>query len=127
MKKSNPFIKVCKALDIDPESIPPIMSFEVACEWLKRKPDLPIVKHLPKQLQAYVLADYKLITITEALNLDVKTRKPWYPDYTDMSEYKYEPWFEVKADKKRPSGFGFSYSSFGYLVHVCGCRLAPLL
>lgn len=125
MKKNATFLKVCKKLEIDPESIPPIMSFEAACEWLKRKPVLPIVKHLPKKHQRYVIADYKLITITEALNLDPKTKLPWKPNYFDTDEYKYEPRFWIKADAKHPSGSGFSVSDFDLWVTGtdCGSRL----
>lgn len=126
MKKNAEFLKVCKKLEIDPESIPPIMSFEIACEWLREKPVLPIVKHLPKKRQGYVIADYKLITITEALNLDPKTKLPWEPNY-HTNETKYEPRFWVKADAKHPSGSGFSGSNFGSWstasLTTCGSRL----
>lgn len=114
MKQNKEFIKVCKSLDIDPESIPPIMSFEIACEWLKIKPALPVIKDLPEKHQAYVIADYKLVTITEAINLDPKTKKLWQPNYNDSNESKYEPRFWIKTDKKRPSGFGFSGSFYDH-------------
>jgi hypothetical protein len=113
-KHDKAFLKVCKSLGIDPESIPPIMSFENACEWLERKPMLPVVLGLPKKHQNYVIADYKLITITEALNMDPKTKTPWEPDWSDSSQNKYQPWFWPKADKKRPSGFGFSGAACDY-------------
>lgn len=113
MKKHDPaFLKICKKLDIDPASIPPIMSFEVACEWLKHKPSLPVVLGIPKKHQAYIIADYKLITITEALNMDPVTKKSWEPDWSDSSQDKYQPYFWIKADKKRPSGFAFSSSDY---------------
>lgn len=111
MKKNNDaFLKVCKSLEIDPESIPPIMSFEIACKWLKREPSLPVVLGVHRKYQAYIIADYKLITIIEAINLDPKTKKPWEPNWNNTSERKYQPYFWIKADNKCPSGFGFSYS-----------------
>jgi hypothetical protein len=80
---------------------------------------LPDVSALPKKHQKALIAHYKLIIIAEALN------EGWQPNWNDMNEYKYFPWFRVKADAKRPGGFGFSdsgYVSWAASTHV-GSRL----
>lgn len=80
-----------------------IKTFEDACKALKLNPSLlPDVSAVPEQYRKRMLADYKLMIITEAINAG------WKPNWNDSNEYKYFPWFRVDADKKRPSGFGFS-------------------
>lgn len=105
MKKSKKFLKVCKSLGLDPNTIPEIMSFEKACKMRKIKPVLPIVNHLPERHRARQIADYKLAIITEAFNLQ-PDGTVWEPNYNDDSEWKYEPRFWIDADAKNPSGFG---------------------
>lgn len=94
-----------------------IKTFEGACKALKLKATaLPNVSALPKKHQKALIAHYKLVIISEALNAG------WQPDWSNWNEYKYFPWFEVK---KTPSGFGFSYSGLRLLGHVCERRFAP--
>lgn len=119
MPKSKKFITLCKKYGVDPEKVPEILSFEDACAYTGDDPALlPIVDHLPKH-QKRLVADYQLSIIAEALN------EKKLPDYTDWNEVKYFPWFEVKADKKRPSGFGLSCDDFGfwYTNSYVGVRL----
>lgn len=86
-----------------------IKSFEDACAVLGIDPNhLPEVSMLPEKHQKSVTAFYKLTIIAEALNKD------WQPNWTNWNENKYYAWFEVKADKKRPSGFGFSDTHYGW-------------
>ena len=85
-----------------------IKTFNDACKALKLKPTLPDVSALPKKHQKALLAHYQLIIIAEALN------EGWQPDWNNHSEYKYYPWFEVKANAKNPSGFGFSDTRYVY-------------
>lgn len=95
-----------------------IKTYEDACRLLKRNPkSLPIVSDIAPKHKKYIVANYKLVIITEALNKEYSQnnglKKTWQPDYTDSSQYKYYPWFEVKADKNTPSGFGFSAAGYG--------------
>lgn len=48
------------------------------------------------------------------------------PNYHESDEYKYEPRWRVKADKKRPSGFGLSYCDYDFWTSnsYCGPRFA---
>ena len=78
-----------------------IKTFNDACKALKLKPTLPNVSALPKKHQKALLAHYQLIIIAEALN------EGWQPNWNN-GESKYYPWFEIKANEKNPSGFGFS-------------------
>lgn len=103
MKKSTAFLRLCKKHDVDPELIPEIKSFEDACKATKTDPKkLPIVSKLPRRHQKRIIADYKLSVIADAL------RQEKTANYNDPGEYKYFCWFKVKADAKRPSGFGLS-------------------
>jgi hypothetical protein len=49
------------------------------------------------------IADFKLSTMILYYNGKL-------PDYTDSSQDKYEPWWQIVKDKKRPSGFGLSFN-----------------
>ena len=80
-----------------------IKTFEDACKALKIETTLPVVTGLPKKHKAAIIAHYKLVTITEALN------EGWVPNWNDSNEWKYSPWFEVVASAKKPSGSGLSF------------------
>ena len=96
-----------------------IKTFEDACKALQISEALPEVSALPEKHQKALIAHYKLITITEALN------EGWQPNWNDLDEYKYQPWFEIDASTEKPSGFGFSYSHcvIWYTFTSCGSRL----
>ncbi len=85
-----------------------IKTFADACKALKIKTTLPDVSLLDKEHHAPLIAHYKLLIIAKALN------EGWKPNWNDDSEYKYFPYFRVKASDKKHSGFGFSYSDFDY-------------
>lgn len=97
-----------------------IKTFEGACKALGINPkSLPDVKALPKKHQKALVAHYKLIIIIEALN------EGWEPNWNDRGQYKYFPYFQVEASEKKPAGFGFSnahYDSWPAGTHV-GSRL----
>lgn len=120
MKQSAAFKKFCKKIGVDPNAIPEINSFEDACKVTGDDPKaLPIVKHLPVARRKPVIALFKLEIITAALN------GQWRADYTNYDEWKYFPYFKVKADSKRTSGFGLSFDVNDYwftYTHV-GVRL----
>lgn len=74
------------------------------CKITKRDPKkLPDVSMYDKKHQKHAIADFKLTLIIEYCN------EGWIPDYTNYNEYKYFPYFEVKADKKHLSGFSVSH------------------
>lgn len=87
-----------------------IKTFENACKALKidSAVALPDVSGFPEHHQVALIAHAKLILIAEALN------EGWRPDWNDTDQVKYTPWFKVKADKKRPSGFGLSCDAYAY-------------
>lgn len=85
-----------------------ITSFEEACTALSISPALPDFSMIPERDQKAMLAHYKLVIIARAMN------DGWEPNWNDFSEWKYFPWFEVKASKSKPSGSGFSYSRYGH-------------
>ena len=101
--------------------IPKIKTFEAACKALKLNPAkvLPTVTTFPVKHRNALVAHAKLIIIAEALN------EGWQPNWNDSSEWKYYPWFEVKADEKNLSGSGLAYYVFAYWLSLTavGSRL----
>ncbi len=85
-----------------------VKSFEHACELLKIKPTLPVVKGLPQEHQEAIVAHYQLVIIAQAIN------DGWKPDWSNSSEYKYHPWMKVKASAKTPAGSCLSFYDYGY-------------
>lgn len=92
-----------------------VKSFEDACQVLGISTNVPEVKGLPRKHQKAIIANYKLITIAEALN------EGWKPNWQDSDEYKYYPWF----DMSNPAGVGFSFtaSAASYTTAHFGSRL----
>ncbi|MFZ4569722.1 MAG: hypothetical protein ACOYM0_01170 [Bacteroidales bacterium] len=86
-----------------------IKSFEDACKKMNVDPtELPVVPKCREDLKKRIISDYKLCIVFEAIN------NGWTPDWTNWNQYKYYPWFEVKATKALSSGFGFSHSDYRY-------------
>ena len=97
-----------------------IKTFEDACKQLELDPEvIPDVSMLPEEFRKAIINGYKLFIIYKAIN------NGWTPDWTNWNQYKYYPWFEVKASKAVSSGFGFSDSDYGstYSVTYVGSRL----
>ncbi len=93
-----------------------ITTFEAACEVAKVNPlHLPEVSMIPEKFQKWILANYKLAIITQAINTDEKG-KVWEPNYNDSNQWKYYPYFWVEASEEKPSGFAFSHSLYDYGV-----------
>jgi hypothetical protein len=91
-----------------------IKTWEDACKVRNIDPTkLPELSMIPATFQKYMLAQYKLAVITEAINAD-ENGKIWTPDWSNRSQWKYWPWFEIKADKNNPSGSGFSYLGYDH-------------
>jgi hypothetical protein len=81
-----------------------IKTFEDACKKLGIDANnLPDVSMLPAEHQQAIIAHYKLVIIAQTLN------DGWKPNWNNSSEYKYYPWFKIKASKNVPSGSGLSY------------------
>jgi len=98
--------KIKKTKEIKPFDFRTIKSFENACKRQKLNPTfLPDVSMIHEELRKFVIAAYKLTIIFKAIN------NGWTPDWSDYSQYKYYPLFEVLS-----SGFGFSVSD-------CGCAI----
>jgi hypothetical protein len=98
-------------------------SFNEGCKEMGYNPkNVPIVGKIPAHFRESVLAFYEMLVITEAQN----KRDNFEVDYTPGNDqWKYYPWAEVKADKKRPAGFGFSYTGYvnSYSLTDVGSRL----
>jgi hypothetical protein len=88
-----------------------ITSFEHACQVLGLDPlALPEVSMLPENHQKAIVSHYKLITIVEANN---KENGDWKADWNNSKQWKYYPWFWVKASDEKPAGSGLSFGDFG--------------
>jgi len=88
--------------------------YEKACKAFKIDPVKAMQSGMPEPHRKSHIAYGMLCIIVEFIN---KQRDPnWKADY-HLQNPKYWTWHEVKADAKRPSGFGFSDSG-------CGCSNA---
>lgn len=108
-KRSQKFLSLCKEYGVDPEVVREVLSVKQAfklqgLDVLK----LPGVSKLPKRFRLWLEWLYKMAVVVEAFNTD-ENGKLWIPDYNNPNEYKYEIWWEVKADSKHPSGSGLSF------------------
>jgi hypothetical protein len=123
MEHTKKFIRLCTKYGVDPEKIPnEVLSFEDACKKTGDNPKkLPVVNGVAKRHQKRIIADYQLSIIAEAMRGNQKA------DYTNRDDCKYFPVFVVKADKKRPSGFGLSYYYYGDPGFDFACRRSALL
>lgn len=82
-----------------------IQTFEDACK--KEGIDaskLPELSSVPEEFRKHIMAYYKLMVIYKAIN------NGWIPDWSNLEQYKYYPWFKVLS-----SGFGFSDSDYLYV------------
>ena len=90
-----------------------IKTYEDACKIEKLNPKaLPVVSMLPKAERDAIVAHYKLTVVVRAINRVQNNGKQWKPNWNDSNEYKYYPWFSVKASKTKPSGSGLAYDNF---------------
>ena len=93
-KKTAPVIK-----DFDYTSI---KTFEDACKSIGVDPEsVAIVYTTSEEFRKPIVAYNKLLIIYKAIN------NGWKPDWNNLQQYKYYPWFEVLS-----SGLGFSYSYY---------------
>lgn len=80
---------------------------------------------LTSAMEADEVAYKRLKVITRAINTDPISKETWEPNWNNSKEWKYFPWFEIKASKDKPAGFGFSYAGYaGWSADTnCGSRL----
>ncbi len=107
-KKSQKFLSLCKEYDVSPDNVREVLSVKQAfkirgVDILK----MPGVSKLPKRFRLWLEWLYKMAVVAEAFNTD-ESGKLWIPNYNDSNEYKYEIWWDVKADSKHTSGSGLS-------------------
>ena len=72
----------------------------------------PTFEHLSKKDKIYALAAYDLPVVIKALNKEGNGGNDWAPNWNDRNEIKYSVWVGVDANKKKPSGFGFSFTTY---------------
>ena len=90
-----------------------VKSFEDACEVLGIKPYLPDVSYLRRKDQASIIAQYKLSVVVEVLN------EGWTPDWNNISEYKYYPWFNMKDNTLFFGNYGYWHTISSVSSHLC--------
>lgn len=88
---------------------------------------LPDVSMIDEKSRQAILSHYKLIVVAEALNKEANGGETWTPDWDNMDQRKYYPWFEISKEDKG-SGFGFSCTDYdyGYTDTIVGSRLCFL-
>ena len=98
-----------------------IKSFEDACAYLDNHALIPNMDSIPEKYRKAIFAHYKLCVIAEAINKIENEGESWTPDWSNHSEYKYYPWFDMGS----PSGVGFSFGVGAYWSSDsdCGSRL----
>lgn len=99
--------------------MPEIKSFEEACQYKGLDPQkvLPDVSGFPKEHQQAIVSHAMLIIIVAALN------ENWKPDWNDMNEEKWYPWFDMEKTESNPSGFGLCVAHFVHTFTFVGSRL----
>jgi len=98
-----------------------IKTFEDACrvEGLDPKQTIPDFSCFPSQDQAALSAHAQLVIIARAVNRVANKGKEWQPDWNDVNQWKYYPWFYLGGS----AGFRFDdYGTWSSLSYV-GSRL----
>jgi hypothetical protein len=67
-----------------------IKTFEAACKALKIKATVPTFEEAPEKHRKAMLAHFKLVLITEALN------EGWKPNWNNFNEDKYYQWWDMQ-------------------------------
>lgn len=76
---------------------------------------LPDVSKYPEKHQKALIANAKMIIITEDINEGKE------PDWNDRDELKWYPWWDMEVDANNPSGFRFDAAGFAFTTsHSAG-------
>jgi hypothetical protein len=96
-----------------------VKSFEDACQIVQPSENLKVLLNYPgiDKIMNTARAGAKLMIITKALN------EGWFPDWTNVDEYKYYPWFYMDKNKYSPSGFGLYDVAYDRSNSDVGSRL----
>lgn len=99
-----------------------LKTFEDACqvEGLDATKVIPDFSMYPEQDREALEAHAKLIIIVRAANRLANDGKEWVPDWTDYSQPKYEPWFDLDTSS---SGFRFNVYDYWRTISLVGSRL----
>ena len=97
-----------------------LSSFEDACkiEGLDPKKVIPDFSCYPEQHRESMESHARIVIIVAAANRVSNEGNPWFPDFDDRSQPKYEVWF-----KKSSSGFRFGGSDLWASFSYVGSRL----
>ena len=100
-----------------------LATFEAAAKTIGLDPaQLPIVSHLPEQMQKAPVALFKLSVISAA----AWQKEGIKIDWNDWSQKKYFAWWEMHSKGESvgsASGFSFDDCGFGYSFSLVGSRL----
>lgn len=96
------FEDACKVLDLDATKV------------------LPDFSQYPEDDQKSMLAHAKLVIIVKAANKLANDGKLWKPDFSNSSEWKYEPWFIYDSGS---SGFRYGDYVYWFTYSTVGSRL----
>jgi len=107
------------------ENYKDIKKFEDACkvEGYDPKTVIPDMSSYPEKLRKAAESQLKLFIVVAAVNKVANKGEEYLPDWSDTSEYKYEPWFNMS-----PSGFrydGYDGWRSGSCVGSRLCLISP--
>jgi hypothetical protein len=92
-----------------------IKTFEDACKVVNLKAEeIPDLSAMPERFRKRAIADFKLSIIAEALN------EGWQPNWNDLDQYKYYPWFIINASSDNTAGSGLSCDDYVHTLTVTG-------
>lgn len=86
-----------------------IKTFKGACKFLDLDADkvIPNFSCYPKKDRESLESHAKLIIICDALNRSDNDNEEWFPDWSDDSQFRYQPYFNMKDSSS------FKYVDFG--------------
>lgn len=94
-------------------------TFEECCEYLGYDPDKVIqpMEFYPEKDRKALVAHAKRIIVTDAINRQDNNGVEWCPDWGDLEEEKFQPWFDMGGS----SGADFSHFDYDFWDSHSNC------
>lgn len=83
----------------------------------------PDVSRLSARHAETVTSHFEAALVIDALNWNDEKNEPWFPDWQNDDEPKYEIWWDMEKDENNPSGFRLVYVRYYCTFSYVGSRL----